>query len=223
MAESQDRPFVFGVDLDGVCGNYNLALRDILAEKRGVSPESITMEVSWNFPEWGLTPEEYRELHTQAVRDHHIFANMAAMEGVKSALWELSNSGIWIRIITHRLYTNWGHKKAAQDTVEWLDKVDIPYREICFVSQKTEVDADAYIEDSPANIDALRKAGKEVIVYDQPYNKELADPRVRNWQETKELVKKMALETKGYLPERLPGVGSQKSPLQHNLEQGHKT
>ena len=40
MAESQDRPFVFGVDLDAKlilsCGNYNLALRDILAEKRGV-------------------------------------------------------------------------------------------------------------------------------------------------------------------------------------------
>ena len=47
MAEPLDRPFVFGVglnvfgvDLDAKlilsCGNYNLALRDILAEKRGV-------------------------------------------------------------------------------------------------------------------------------------------------------------------------------------------
>ena len=38
--------------------------------------------------------------------------------------WRLSDAGVWIRIITHRLYVNWGHQEAVSDTVAWLTPRD---------------------------------------------------------------------------------------------------
>ncbi len=203
---AEDRPFVLGLDLDGVCGDYPLALREVLAKKRGIEPKSLPLEVSWNFPEWDLSIPQYLELHESAVKEHGIFLNMPVIEGASEALWELSNSGIWIRIISHRLLVNWTHQRAAQDTVIWLDKSDIPYRELCFIGRKTAVGADAYIEDSPANIDSLRKLGKTVIVYTQPYNRDLDGPRAENWQQAKEIVLDMALKAKGSQQGMLPDI-----------------
>lgn len=222
-AENEEqRPFVLGLDLDGVCGDYIHALREILAKKRGVDEESLTKEVTWNFPEWDLTPEQYLELHKEAVNEHNIFFTMPTIEGASEALWELSNNGVWIRVITHRLIIHWGHKTAAQDTVAWLDKNDIPYREICFVGAKTEVGADAYIDDSPTNIDALRGKEREVIIFEQHYNKDLPAPRAKNWDEALKIIQDMVLKTKGSLPAQLPGIGFESSPLQERLSQRSK-
>ena len=95
---------------------------------------------------------------------------------------------MWIRLITHRLYANWGHAVAVADTVAWLDAHGIPYRDLCFLGQKPQVEADAYVDDAPHNIDALRAAGNTVIVFDQPYNPEVPGPRARSWPEVERLV-----------------------------------
>jgi len=68
---------------------------------------------------------------------------------------------VWIRLITHRLYTNWGHAVAVADTVEWLDHHSIPYRDLCFLGDKPQVDAHAYVDDAPHNIEALRSSGAD--------------------------------------------------------------
>ena len=202
-----ERPFVLGLDLDGVCGDYTQIMRNLLAEKRGVELESLTLDVSWNYPEWGFSdPDEFKEFHKFAVEEKNIFASMPAMKGVSKALWELSDARVWIRIITHRLFVHWGHATAARDTVNWLDKEKIPYRELCFVGQKTEVGADVYVEDNPGNIEALRSLGKKVIVFSQPYNKDLPGPRADNWEEAKEIILQIMLEDKGSVQSNLPGI-----------------
>ena len=38
---------------------------------------------------------------------------MPVIEGAADALWRLSDAGIWLRIITHRLYVNWAHERAV--------------------------------------------------------------------------------------------------------------
>ena len=47
-------PFVLGVDLDGTCADFYSALRPIAAEWLGVNPETLTDDVSWDLPEWGV-------------------------------------------------------------------------------------------------------------------------------------------------------------------------
>lgn len=202
-------PFVFGVDLDGVCGDYTPAFRTIVARELGVSEDELPLERSWDFREWNLERAGgFERLHGLAVSEHRLFATMPPIEGVTDALWRLSDAGIHIRVITHRLYTNWTHASAVADTVEWLDQHRIPYRDICFLGKKPDVGADAYIDDGPHNIEALRAAGFNAIVFDQPYNLHLDGPRAHNWAELEEMVMALAAERLGAIEPQLPGVDS---------------
>ena len=134
----------------------------------------LPLERSWDFREWGLTAAAYEEIHRLAVTEHRLLRELPVIDDAADALWRLSDSGVWIRIITHRLYVNWGHAIAVSDTVTWLDEARIPYRDICFLGAKPEVEADLYIDDGPHNVEALLAGGNEVIVFDQPYNRHVA-------------------------------------------------
>lgn len=197
--------FILGVDLDGVCGDYTAALRDVVAERTGADPATLPLERSWDFREWGLSNAQFEQLHQAAVLEHRMFRTMPAMPGAAEALWRLSDAGIWIRIITHRLYVNWGHATAVADTVDWLDASGIPYRDLCFLGAKPQVEADCYVEDAPHNVVALRGNGAHVIVYDQPYNREVDGPRAADWAEVEDLVGARVTDLGRALQAPLPG------------------
>ena len=150
--------FVLGVDLDGVVADHTRRFREIVAELRGVDPESMPMERSWDFHEWGFAPDEYDQLHKLAVTEYDMIRTMPVIEGAADALWRLSDAGVWMRIITHRLYVNWAHERAVGDTAAWLDEHRIPYRDLCFLGAKPEVQADAYIDDAPHNVERVAPA-----------------------------------------------------------------
>jgi len=205
--------FILGVDLDGVCGDYTGALRDVAIERTGADPATLPLERSWDFTEWGLTEEQFAELHQAAVVEHRIFRSMPVIEGAAETLWRLSDAGIWIRIITHRLYLNWGHATAVADTVDWLDEVGIPYRDLCFLGAKPQVEADCYVEDAPHNVAALRESGAEVIVFDQPYNRHVAGPRAADWAEVENLVGAQVAGLGLMLQAPLPGMEDARNRL----------
>lgn len=214
------RPFVLGVDLDGVCCDHTTAFRRVVASVRGVAEDSLPLERSWGFQEWGLDDESFTELHRIAVVEHRILRDAPAIEGASDALWRLSDAGVWIRIITHRLYSNWGHATAAGDTAHWLDAERIPYRDLCFVGGKTAVDADAYVEDAPHNVEAIRGQGRTVIVFDQPYNRHLPGPRARDWGEASDIVAGLVAEWQGGVQTQLPGIDAGADRLERRIGQG---
>ena len=211
------RGFILGVDLDGVCADYTEALRTVVADARGVEPASLPLERSWDFHEWGLTPGEFDELHRAAVVEHRMFRTMPVIEGAAEALWRLSDAGVWIRIITHRLYVNWGHAAAVADTVDWLDSANIPYRDLCFLGAKPQVEADCYVEDAPHNVLALRETGGHVVVFDQPYNATVPGPRARTWVEVEDLVSARVAELGLTLQAPLPGFEDAPNRLARHL------
>jgi 5'(3')-deoxyribonucleotidase len=201
------RGFILGVDLDGVCGDYTAAFRAVVAAERDVDPDSLPTARGWDFAEWGLVgPDEFDRLHRSAVLEHRMFRHMPAIAGVAESLWRLSDAGVWIRIITHRLCVNWGHAVAVADTVAWLDESGIPYRDICFLGAKPEVDADCYVDDAVHNVLALREAGNHVIVFDAPYNQEVEGPRARSWPDVEELVMDHVASLGVPLQAQLPGL-----------------
>lgn len=199
--------FVFGVDLDGCVGDYESAIRQAIAAELGIAPEEIGPQTSWNFAEcWPVRDvAHYREIHARAV-ENHLFATMGLIEGASDALWSLSDAGVWIRIITHRLVANFGHARAVSDTVAWLDQEAtaadgtrrraIPYRDLCFIGDKPAVGCDAYLDDAPHNLAALREGGAYAICFDQLYNRHVEGPRAFDWGEVIELVlaRRAALE-----------------------------
>jgi 5'-nucleotidase len=180
--------FVLGVDLDGVCGDHAAAFKRVVAKDRGIEESELEDQQSWDYVEWGMDRDEFERLHRSAVLDHHMFRTMPVIPGAADALWRLSDAGCWIRLITHRLYTNWGHAVAVSDTVAWLDEHSIPYRDLCFLGDKPQIDADAYIDDAPHNVEALRAGGASVLVFSQPYNTELAGPRASGWSDVEDWV-----------------------------------
>ena len=208
--------FVFGVDLDGVVADYTSGFADFLARERGVDPASFPEQRSYDFREWGLEPGDYERLHGRAVSEHRLLARLPAIEGAAEALWRLSDAGVWIRVITHRLYVNWGHAEAVADTVHWLDAERIPYRDICFLGNKPEVEADCYVDDAPHNITALRSGGNHVIVFDQPYNSDEPAPRAHNWQQVEHLVLECFTAWRGNqgVQPQLPGIDAGSDRLQ---------
>ena len=199
-------PFVFGVDLDGVCADYTAAFRAVAAEELSVPVEALPLERSWDFREWGFGPGDYERIHRIAILERRILRDLEVIEGAADALWRLSDAGVWIRVITHRLYVNWSHATAVTDTVAWLDAARIPYRDICFLGAKPEVEADAYIDDGPHNIEALRAQGNNVIVFDQPYNRHLPGPRATSWSDVEELIERFVAARSDGLQRQLPGI-----------------
>lgn len=220
---SSGNGFILGVDLDGVCGDYTGALRDVVVAEKGVDVSTLPLERSWDFGEWGLSAEEFERLHQAAVQDHRIFKTMPAIEGAAEVLWRLSDAGVWIRIITHRLYVNWGHATAVADTVDWLDSSGIPYRDLCFLGAKPQVEADCYIEDAPHNVAALRSSGAHVIVFDQPYNRDVAGPRAAGWAEVEDLVGARVADLGHTLQAPLPGFEDAPNRLAGRVRPGGPT
>jgi 5'-nucleotidase len=198
--------FILGVDLDGVCGDYTEALRRVVAADRGLDPRDLPEPRSWDFAEWDLDRPAFERIHRQAVLHHRIFRTMPVIDGAAEALWRLSDAGIWIRVITHRLAVNWGHAVAVSDTVEWLDDHGIPYRDLCFLGAKPQVEAHLYVDDAPHNVAALREQGNEVVVFDAPYNRDVAAPRAADWLEVEHHVASAAARAGYTIQTQLEGL-----------------
>ena len=182
------KEFVLGVDLDGVVADYEKGFREFIAKMKSISPDSIPAATHWSFSQsgWPIADEkEYLELHREAVAKERLFANLKPISGASEALWALSDAGIRIRIVTHRLVINFSHAPAVTDTVTFLDQHNIPYRDLTFVKDKADVGTDLLIDDAPHNIISLRslKGEDSAMVFDQPYNRDIGGLRAHSWSD----------------------------------------
>jgi 5'(3')-deoxyribonucleotidase len=181
--------FVLGVDLDGVVGDFYGAMRNIAAEWLGRPVESLTRDVGFGLAEWGIGEfGGYDRLHRFAVTQRNLFRDMEPIREAPATLRKLSNRGIRIRIITHRLFLKYFHRESVTQTVEWLDNYDIPYWDLCFMNDKDAVGAHVYIDDSPSNVISLREHGCRTIVFTNSTNLDLPGPRAGDWREVERLV-----------------------------------
>lgn len=186
--------FIFGVDVDNVCADYDDAYRNETAKALGVDASTLGPVTDWDYSKisWGIRDRaHFEEIHFQGVRDG-MFAKMNVIDGCREALQELSDAGIHNRIITHRLFMKGLHGQSAGDTVRWLDEAELPYRSLCMVEQKKDVHADLYVDDAPHNIRNLRNAGRSAAVFSQGYNQAIPGLRFDNWETGKELVLDLA-------------------------------
>jgi 5'(3')-deoxyribonucleotidase len=181
--------FIFGVDLDGVVGDFYGTLREVAAEWLDRPIESLTEDVSYGLEEWDITPYGgYERLHRFAVTQRNLYRNMKPIQDAAAVLRKLSMRGIRIRIITHRLFIKYFHKSSITQTVEWLDNWDIPYWDLCFMKDKGAVGAHVYIDDAPSNIESLRALGCRTIVFSNSTNRDLSGPRANSWNEVEQHV-----------------------------------
>ncbi|OLF18919.1 5' nucleotidase, NT5C type [Actinophytocola xanthii] len=190
MHESDE--FVLGVDLDGVCADFYAKMREVFADWRGVDIGELSAEVTYGLPEWGTLPGEYDRVHRFAVTQRDLFLSMTPIVGSAQSIRRLGTEGVRIRIITHRLFIRHFHQTAVAQTVKWLDQHAVPYWDLCFMRDKSLVDADIYIEDTESNIQSLEAANKTVIAYTNSTNRRMNPPpllRANNWSEAEDIVR----------------------------------
>jgi 5'(3')-deoxyribonucleotidase len=181
--------FVLGVDLDGVVADFYGGMRPVAAEWVGKPVDALPAEVSYGLDEWGIGAARYPQLHRFAVVHRDLFARLDPLPGAPAALRRLSDAGIRIRIITHRLFLEHIHEQTVNQTVRWLDHHGIPYWDLCFMKDKSAVGADLYVDDAPANISAFLAQGAAVIAFTNSTNRHIAAPlRAGAWAEVEAMV-----------------------------------
>jgi 5'(3')-deoxyribonucleotidase len=184
------KKIVLGVDLDGVCADFYARMREVASEWFEKPIDELTTEVTYGLPEWGIeNTDQYRSLHRFAVTARNLFGTVPMIPGARRVLRRLSDEGYHIRIITHRLFIQYFHAMAVQQTIEWLDSRGIPYFDLCFMKEKDQVGADIYIEDSPNNIERLRARKLYTICFANSTNTNIAGPRAQSWDQVYELIK----------------------------------
>lgn len=196
------RRLIFGVDLDGVAMDFYGALKPIAAEWMAKPVGELTDDFRYGLEAWGLFDKKggydlsYPALHRYAVNQHEIFKNADPIPGASYNLRRLSRLGVHIRIITHRLFVGGLHGKVVAQTAAWLEKHDVPYQDLCMVADKTSINADLYIDDSPTNIEAFSKIERPCIVFENPTNIHINAPlRAKTWEEVYTLVERAMNET----------------------------
>jgi len=186
-----DNKKIVSVDLDGVCGDFYGCMREIYSEWIEKPLNEIPEPESFNLNNWGIfEKQQYEDFHRFAVTQKHLFKIIPMISGARKYIKKLSDEGIRIRIVTHRLCIKYFHKEAIIQTVEWLDKNGIPFWDLCFLKNKSDIYSDIFIEDTPHNIEALRKNGIYTICFANSTNTKVTNPRAKNWEEVYNLITK---------------------------------
>ncbi len=200
---------IIGVDLDGVSGNYIVGLRENLAKIFNLTPEQALIEfpapLDYAFSNWKLIADNFHEYHAQCV-EIGLYENMPMIEGASEILWKLNDFGHHLRVITSRFVKHGQNQKVVSATSYWLDKHDIPYRDLMFIRDKIDVYADIYIDDAPSNIEALRAKGRTVIVFDAPYNQHVDGLRAYDWNDVYQIMKDLKIPSSEYVLDSEVGI-----------------
>jgi len=179
---TRDHRPVVAVDLDDVCADRLGVIATMLREEGVAVPSQRPSP--WDLHDWGVRDNADRDqLHYRAFVERDGYRSMAPVPGALEVLTELHQRGARIRIATGRLWTSQVIAQAVAHTGYWLAKHRVPAEDIAFVTDKTAVDADIYVDDAPHFLDDLQKAGRTVIAYDLPYNRSFPGRRARTWSE----------------------------------------
>lgn len=195
-----------GIDLDGVCYPFVEDLH-AFAVVSGYDPKTLTWPKSWNFfiDQWGWTMDEYFEVFGEGVRRGRIFWDNEPEPGCVPALTKLRDEGHSVTIITQRDHPDPRISyKMRKATLYWLHYANIPHDNVMFTNgRKSDRGLDVLLDDAPHNIRSHQEAGEPVIIFDQPWNREVEGLRAYNWPDVVRVIH--ALEQDAYW--RHPSVG----------------
>ena len=168
-----------GIDLDGVVADFNVGWMERYNREFGAQLHHSQV-VMWDglqqLTHFGSMDDFWRWARSGPAS---IFRHLPLIEGARDALDRLAAEH---RIVIVSSKFDW----AIPDTLAWLSEHRIRAREIHFVWDKTSVPCDVYLEDAPANLEALVGAHPEALVCRmvRPWNRPVEGARdVTDWAE----------------------------------------
>jgi len=173
---------ILGIDLDEVVFSYikglRLAMKSAGLEVKEEEPEFYSLYASG----WFKSEEEFKEFHGGIV-DKGLYENLELIPGARKTLWDLSNRGYRLDIITSRFVNPGQHSKVVTQTINALESNKIPFNNLSFLGGKSIYKPDVFLDDSPKNIESIRASGTKAVIFDFRYNRYLDGLRVKTWEE----------------------------------------
>ncbi|MCL7387994.1 MAG: hypothetical protein LZ170_05375 [Thaumarchaeota archaeon] len=178
------------LDLDGVLAD---SISVWLAIWNALKGSSLKLEdvKSWDFwKELGITSGEFHRIFYKTWKNWQLIPPTEPdLVSKVSMLEELGK----VDIVTSR------PKNTREYVLKWLERHGLGKKNILFVkSNKSELDYDVYIDDSPVNAEEIASVGKYVALYDRPWNKCVKNTdrikRVMNLEEAYSFIKTHVLK-----------------------------
>lgn len=148
-----------------------------------------TLEIHEPF---GLSKQEGNQLWIDSMEEIY-FSDCPAYPDAVEVLQELHKQGHEIYYITAR------PAKHCELTKKWVEKAGFPVQEgrfFCGMKDEEkihtikELNLDYYFDDKPNVLETLTNESVQLYVRDQSYNQHMEFPRLTNWTELKDIVKK---------------------------------
>lgn len=184
----------FGFDIDDTLINLREYAFGIYQEKLGKKIEIAhfhqldRVEIHTLF---GLTDEEGHQMWNSVLEELY-FTDCPTYPGAVELLQKLAQEGHEIYYLTAR------PGKHAEQTKVWMKKQGFPVEDARFYcgmkdAEKVhiieELELDYYFDDKPAVVEPLTRDSLTVVIKDQPYNRHLTHPRIKEWAELESLLK----------------------------------
>ena len=170
------------VDVDNTLGDYTAALRALMCAERPdlPCPDPVFYDFSLT-PGWPFSgsTRAFLDAHRRAV-DSGLYPGEPVMDGARDALGELHAAGWRIVVSTAR------RDDPGDQTRRWLDTNAIPYDALHF-GDKTDIAAQALIDDHPDALLAVHGRGVPVFHPDHPYCAHSPGVPFRRWADVPRL------------------------------------
>jgi len=174
------------IDIDSTLHHYWDVLSEVSQRRFGIElpyEEQLT---------WGITrlrPEQLALCIRESHRDEHILAGTPYPRAVE-AVQRWHSEGHYIHITSHR------PEDRLQTTALWLERVGIPFDDLCCsfdkVSRCVELGIDLLIDDGPLNLRAAVEHGIAVATIVHPWNLDVCEEEdvicARDWFELERLL-----------------------------------
>ncbi len=172
MDKKRDENLRIGLDVDGVLADV---IQSWLSYNNKIRSTILKSEISeWDF--WKKFQINKFDFYKELSICWSSWENIPATENdISLGTAELSKLGT-VDIVTAREESTHVHVK------NWLRSKNIAYNNYVGVSEgieKTNLDYDIFIDDSPINAKSMLDGDKSVLLYTQPWNLGFDDPRAK--------------------------------------------
>lgn len=173
-----------GIDIDNVLSATDEKIRELIGKNLNIHPTQQDIN-AWSYST-SLNITEYQEKQIINTFHRKYITELDVIKGSKSALLKLSEL-YFIWLITSRpIFTK-------HNTEDWLNNNGFCYNELTFTANKLELSPhlNFLIEDNPLTAIQFAEIGKDVFLFDYPWNKGIKNKfitRVNSWVEITQLL-----------------------------------
>jgi len=180
---SQEKGLTIGIDIDDVIADTHKVLLEVARQYIPIDENDAKQHYVQDMKHGS---KELRNKIFEEMFDKHLIANMPTLPGAVEKINELYDKGNKIILITARS-DNW-----RPQTEEWLKNIGLKYNKFITTSgdgksrYAREEGVDVFIDDRADWVESLVDVGDiKVFVFDQPWNTEVALPRIKDWRQVK--------------------------------------